>query len=104
MSAFFFILPVLVLVAGALARGGAAVGLQGTKNKFAALGTIAGRSKDEIVAAVGPPTSVSQLAGGKSLLQWQHISQAGGYHIALRFGPDGVCEGVTHEHSGRRRR
>lgn len=103
MTAFLVILPIVVLIAGALARGGAAVGLQGTKSKFAALGTISGRSKEDIVAAVGPPSSVTQLPNGKTLMQWQHISQAGGYHIALRFAPDGTCEGVTHEHSSKRR-
>src|SRR5689334_5334427 len=67
-------------------------------SKFRAAGTLKGLTKDEIVAKVGRPNSVSAQAGGKSLLQWQ----ATGYHIALRFDPDGVCEGVTHQHSARR--
>lgn len=60
--------------------------------KFAKLGTLSGKSKEEIIASVGQPSSFSALAEGKSLLQWQ----ATGYHIALRFDGE-VCEGVTHE-------
>ena len=64
--------------------------------KFRGLGRIAGRTRGDIVRAVGPPNSFSSLAGGKILLQW--ISP--GYHIALRFngqGEESICEGVTHE-------
>nr|AGY30836.1 hypothetical protein [uncultured bacterium] len=61
--------------------------------KFAALGTIAGRSKQEIIQAVGQPSSFSALAENQTLLQWQ----ATGYHIALSFTGE-VCNGVTHEH------
>ena len=62
--------------------------------KFAGLGTIAGKTKHEIIAVVGPPTSFSALAGNQTLLQWQ----ATGYHIALSFTDD-VCNGVTHEYT-----
>jgi len=61
--------------------------------KFVGMGTLAGRTKDEIIAAVGAPTSVSGLPDGKTLLQWQ----ATGCHMALRFAGD-ICEGITHEH------
>lgn len=61
--------------------------------KFANLGTLAGKTKHEIVQAVGQPTSVSALPGEQTLLQWQ----ATGYHIALSFTGD-VCNGVTHEY------
>jgi hypothetical protein len=61
--------------------------------KFAELGTIAGKSKQEIIEAVGQPTSFSALAENQTLLQWQAI----GYHIALSFTGE-VCNGVTHEH------
>ncbi|MFO1372011.1 MAG: hypothetical protein U1F42_06325 [Candidatus Competibacteraceae bacterium] len=62
--------------------------------RFASLGTIVGKTKQEIVASIGPPSSFSTVSGGKTLLQWQ----ATGYHIALLFDRD-VCEGVTHEYS-----
>lgn len=61
--------------------------------RFASLGTIAGKSRQEIIASVGSPTSFSTMPEGKTLLQWQATS----YHIALLFNGD-VCEGVTHEY------
>jgi hypothetical protein len=71
-----------------------AAGAQNTQKKFAALGALKGRTKDEIVEEVGLPNSVSLVGANKELLQWQRP----GYHIALLF-TDGVCEGVSHEHS-----
>lgn len=62
--------------------------------KFVALGILKGRTKAEIVAAVGPPSSISQTVDGQ-LLQWIET----GYHIALRFDRDEICLGVTHEFS-----
>ena len=61
--------------------------------KFAALGTLSGRTEEEIIAAVGAPSSRSAMPDGGVLLQWQPT----GYHIALLF-KDGICEGVTHEY------
>ena len=102
MTAFLIALPILMLLGAAVQRAFAASDVQGTRRKFAQLGTIAGRSKADIIQAVGQPTSVSNIAGGKTLLQWQHVTQAGAYHIALRFDAADVCEGVTHEHSNQR--
>jgi hypothetical protein len=67
------------------------------RRKFQILGTLKGRTKAEIVGAVGLPTSMSALADGQTLLQWQTL----GYHIALGFDAHDVCYGVTHEFSGR---
>jgi len=64
------------------------------QSKFSNMGTIAGKTKAEILLLVGPPNSISALPEGKELLQWQ----CPGYHIALRFSED-VCEGVVHEFS-----
>lgn len=61
--------------------------------KFVALGNVMGKTKSEIIAQVGPPTSISALAAGKTLLQWQ----ATGCHMALRFNGES-CEGITHQH------
>jgi hypothetical protein len=83
----------------AIFAAGAGSQLHSIKQKFATLGTIAGRSKADIIAAVGPPNSVSGMAEGKTLLQWQHTSQAGAYHIALLFDAEDICEGVTHEYA-----
>jgi hypothetical protein len=62
------------------------------QRRFIALGVMTGKTKAEIVAAVGPPSSISQLPDGKMLLQWI----ASGYHIALRFDGE-KFDGVTHE-------
>jgi hypothetical protein len=62
-------------------------------HRFSALGTLSGKTKEEIITSVGQPSSFSAMANGKSLLQWQ----ATGYHIALLFDGD-LCEGVTHEY------
>jgi hypothetical protein len=64
----------------------------GLPNKFAELGTLGGRTKDEIVLAVGEPTSVTFNVGDGDLLQW--ITK--NYHIALLFKDD-ICLGITHE-------
>ncbi|MFE6072107.1 hypothetical protein [Streptomyces sp. NPDC056525] len=59
---------------------------------FAGLGNLVGRSKDEIVAVVGPYSSFSVAGPCQVLLQWQSDV----YHIALSFEGD-VCVGITHE-------
>jgi hypothetical protein len=65
--------------------------------QFVALGTLKGRTRKEIVEAVGQPGTETTLPDGRTLLQWR----ATGYHIALVFEKDGRCFGVTHE-NGRR--
>lgn len=62
------------------------------QQKFVNLGTLTGKTKNEIIAAVGAPNAISASAEGKTLLQWQKT----GYHIALIFNGD-ICEGITHE-------
>lgn len=62
------------------------------KQKLYGLGHLVGRSKDEIILAVGMPNSFSTIDGDRNLLQWQRS----GYHIALSF-KGGICEGATHE-------
>lgn len=68
---------------------------QSLAGKFRELGNMTGKTQAEIIASVGPPNSVSTLAGGQ-LLQWQ----ATGYHIAIMF-KDGIFAGITHEHAAR---
>ena len=67
------------------------------KKRFVALGTLKGKSRTEIERAVGPAAQETPLPDGRTLLQWRTT----GYHIALIFGTDGRCDGVTHE-NGRR--
>lgn len=73
---------------------GYALQAQGAQSKFKNLGVIKGRTKAEILQAVGPPNSVSAMAHGGEILQW--ITP--GYHIALIFTND-ICDGVSHEHA-----
>jgi hypothetical protein len=67
------------------------------RKQFVALGTLKGRTRREIVKAVGEPATETALPDGRTLLQWR----ATGYHIALVFEQNGRCFGVTHE-NGRR--
>jgi hypothetical protein len=67
------------------------------RKRFVALGSLKGRSRKEIVKAVGEPAIETPLPDGRTLLQWR----ATGYHIALVFEKNGRCFGVTHE-NGRR--
>ena len=67
------------------------------KKRFVALGSLKGRPRREIEKAVGPAAQETALPDGRTLLQWR----ATGYHIALIFGSNGRCDGVTHE-NGRR--
>ncbi len=64
------------------------------RDKFVRTNPLAGKTKSEIISAVGNPSSVSSIGEG-SLLQWQ----ATGYHIALQFDENDICTGVTHEFS-----
>ena len=59
--------------------------------KFVALGNLKGKTYSEIVSACGAPNSTSAAANGK-LCQWM----ATGYHIALLFDENDICQGITH--------
>lgn len=54
---------------------------------------VRGRPMAQVVGRLGPPNSRS-VGHGYLLLQWQ----ASGYQVALGFGPDGTCTGITHEY------
>lgn len=91
-SLSWFILPLLgglilyfIINAAVKAPG------QSLNRRFVQLGQLKGKSKTEIISAVGPPNAVSQIAD-RELLQWM----ATGYHIALIFKDD-ECLGVSHE-------
>src|SRR5260221_6900713 len=61
--------------------------------EFRALGDMTGKTSDEIIAAVGNPSSMSSMAHDQTLLQWQET----GCHMALLFGPDGKLLKITHQ-------
>jgi hypothetical protein len=63
--------------------------------KFASLGTLKGKTKEEIINVTGLPNSVSAMPNGTQLLQWM----ATGYHISLMFESNDNCLGVSHEFS-----
>jgi hypothetical protein len=67
------------------------------RKQFVALGSLKGKTRREIVKAVGEPATETPLPDGRTLLQWRTT----GYHIALVFEKNGRCFGVTHE-NGRR--
>ena len=65
---------------------------------FQSLGPMNGKTLQQVIKAVGSPTSRSYI-GGATLAQWSEA----GYHIAVKFGDRGVFSGVISEYTGRRR-
>jgi hypothetical protein len=61
--------------------------------KFVEMGTLSGRTRDEIISVVGPAQSASTTDNGGLLLQWIQD----GYHIALLFDCNDICQGIVHE-------
>ena len=65
------------------------------RKRFQMAGNLRGRTRAEIVAAVGRPVAISAMPGG-ALIQWGET----GYFIALNFsgtGDDAVCRGIASE-------
>ncbi len=63
-------------------------------SRFVSMGNMSGKTSEEIISAVGQPTSISSMAHGQRLLQWQ----ATGCHMALLFGADDRMIKITHQH------
>lgn len=90
----YFILPLLggiilyLIISVAVRSGGAML-----NKKFVDLGTLKGKSYTEIEKAVGKPNSISSVKDGKTIRQWLRT----GYHIALIFDENDICEGVSHQ-------
>ena len=63
------------------------------QQQFVNLGVLQGKSRSDIEAVVGSPNSVSAAGPDTVLCQWM----ATGYHIALLFDADNICQGITHE-------
>jgi urease gamma subunit len=84
---------IIVIVISLFGSGSWFVTLQGKelRRKFEALGELKGKTKQEIIAAVGSPSAISGAADGKTLCQWMKT----GFHIGLIFDGE-VCEGISH--------
>lgn len=65
------------------------------QRKFIALGDMRGMPKGEMISKVGPPTAVSAMGDGCSLLQWQRT----GYHICIVFNIDNTVQGISSEYA-----
>jgi stage V sporulation protein K len=63
--------------------------------RFLSLGNMAGKTADEIIAVVGRPSSISSMAAGLTLMQWQ----ATGCHMALVFRADGQFLKISHQYA-----
>jgi hypothetical protein len=61
--------------------------------RLRSLGEVTGRPMTQVLRWLGQPNSRS-TGHEYVLLQWQRP----GYHIALKFGADGKCTGVTHQY------
>ena len=61
------------------------------RNRFERLGSLPGRSLDEILQFAGKPSHRARLDTQREVLEWRRV----GFHIALTFA-DGVCDGVTY--------
>lgn len=64
-------------------------------SRFIGLGDLTGKTAEQIIAVVGPPTSRSFMAHNQVLLQWQ----ATGCHMALLFDGEGRFLKITHEYA-----
>ena len=62
------------------------------EQNFKSMSGVVGKTKTEIIAVVGNPSSVSRMPNGETLLQWM----ATGYHIALAFQGE-RCKAINHE-------
>lgn len=77
---------------------GQAAGVWGnSQDRMVALGTLSGRTRAEIVDAVGAPNAVGAVGNGNALLQWHRGGIFSAWNIALLFDPYGVCIGVSSE-------
>ena len=60
--------------------------------RFKSLGDMSGKTLDDVVSVIGPPSSSSSIAFGHTLLQWQTKR----CHVALLFDRDNRFVSVRH--------
>nr|DAS12431.1 MAG TPA: hypothetical protein [Bacteriophage sp.] len=89
---WIFLLPVIAIVLGTIIKAFGTTPSQSLNNKFISLGTISGKTYNEIITVVGEPNSKSYV-GGTYVCQW--IQPA--YHIVLLFDKNMICLGIQSE-------
>lgn len=62
-------------------------------DKFISLGVLQGKSYDEIVKVVGPPSAIETIEDGQTLHFWHRPA----YRIRLIFDKHNICLGVNEE-------
>ena len=82
-----YLLVASLLVAAILAMRSARL-----EQRFVKMGTLKGRSLDEIVRIAGKPSHRGRIDARRELLEWRRIR----FHLALTF-TDGVCDGVAYQ-------
>ena len=83
---------VIAIVLGTIIKAFGTTPSQSLNNKFISLGTISGKTYNEIITVVGEPNSKSYV-GGTYVCQW--IQPA--YHIVLLFDKNMICLGIQSE-------
>lgn len=89
---FIFLIPLLVLIIGTLAKAFSSSPGKELNKKFISLGVLSGKSYSDIVSAVGEPQSF-HIVGSDILCQWIQ----GNYSITLVFDKNYTCLGVNSE-------
>ena len=91
------IFMVVILVVIPLIVGLASVVMRNTtRDAFVNLGTITGMPMRDIVATVGPPSSISTVAGG-TLYQWIQVGQGTHVHYAILADHEDRALHYTHQ-------
>lgn len=67
-----------------------------SQKKFVAMGNIGGWPIENVIKRVGPPSSISAMAGGQ-LYQWMKTGAFGGFHYAISVDSEGKVIGYTHQ-------
>lgn len=100
---YFIIISVVAFIGGLILHAitSSAVRAPGNvlKSKFASLGTIKGKSFDDIQIIVGAPNAVSTQtdADGNIITVRQWIATS--YHVVLLFDENDICLGISSETS-----
>lgn len=89
---WIFLLPIAAVILGTIIKACTTTPSQELNNKFVELGTLTGKTYNEIAEVVGEANSKDYL-GDTILCQW--IQPA--YHIGLLFDLDMICLGVSNE-------